>query len=108
MGTSTFANYIVVPEIALGKVRGDAPFDKICHIGCGVTIGDGAVINTAKVSPGANVAVFGLGGIGLNVIQGSQIAGADNIFGMDFNASKATMAVKFGMTDLLTPPKKTM
>ena len=101
MGTSTFANYIVLPEIALAKVRKDAPFDKICYIGCGVTTGIGAVINTAKVTPGANVAVFGLGGIGLNVIQGARIAGADKIIGVDLRASKAAMAKKFGMTDFV-------
>ena len=83
MGTSTFANYTVVPEIALAKIREDAPFDKVCYIGCGVTTGIGAVINTAKVEPGANVVVFGLGGIGLNVIQGARLAGANMIVGVD-------------------------
>src|SRR6476661_5693491 len=85
MGCSTFANFTVLPEIALAKIREDAPFDKICYIGCGVTTGVGAVINTAKVWPGANVAVFGLGGIGLNVIQGARMAGADKIVGIDLN-----------------------
>ena len=103
MGTSTFANYTVVPEVALAKVREDAPFDKICYIGCGVTTGIGAVINTAKVEPGANVVVFGLGGIGLNVIQGARLAGADKIIGVDLNASKVPLATKFGMTDFVNP-----
>ena len=103
MGTSTFANYTVVPEIALAKVREDAPFDKICYIGCGVTTGIGAVINTAKVWPGANVAVFGLGGIGLNVIQGAKMAGADKIIGIDTNPAKRAMADKFGMTHFINP-----
>ena len=103
MGTSTFANYSVMPEIAVAKVREDAPFDKICYIGCGVTTGIGAVINTAGVEPGANVVVFGLGGIGLNVIQGARIAGADKIVGVDINASKATLAKKFGMTHFVNP-----
>ena len=89
MGCSTFANFTVLPEIALAKVREDAPFDKICYIGCGVTTGIGAVINTAKVWPGANVAVFGLGGIGLNVIQGARMVGADKIIGVDINPAKA-------------------
>ena len=89
MGTSTFANYSVMPEIAVAKVREDAPFDKICYIGCGVTTGIGAVINTAGVEPGANVVVFGLGGIGLNVIQGARMAGADKIVGVDLNPRKA-------------------
>ena len=103
MGTSTFANYSVMPEIAVAKVREDAPFDKICYIGCGVTTGLGAVINTAGVEPGANVVVFGLGGIGLNVIQGARIAGADKIVGVDINPSKATLAGKFGMTHFVNP-----
>ena len=103
MGTSTFANYTVVPEVALAKVREDAPFDKICYIGCGVTTGIGAVINTAKVEPGANVVVFGLGGIGLNVIQGARLAGADKIIGVDLNAKKVPLATKFGMTDFVNP-----
>ena len=103
MGTSTFANYSVMPEIAVAKVREDAPFDKICYIGCGVTTGLGAVMNTAGVEPGANVVVFGLGGIGLNVIQGARIAGADKIVGVDINASKAGLAEKFGMTHFVNP-----
>ena len=103
MGTSTFANYTVVPEIALAKIREDAPFDKVCYIGCGVTTGLGAVMNTAKVEPGATVAVFGLGGIGLNVIQGARIAGADRIIGVDLNAAKRPLAERFGMTDFLNP-----
>jgi S-(hydroxymethyl)glutathione dehydrogenase/alcohol dehydrogenase len=103
MGTSTFANYTVVPEIALAKVRADAPFDKICYIGCGVSTGIGAVINTAKVEPGANVVVFGLGGIGLNVIQGARLAGADMIVGIDLNPKKAALAKKFGMTHFVNP-----
>ena len=103
MGTSTFANYTVVPEIALAKIRPDAPFDKVCYIGCGVTTGLGAVMNTAKVEPGSNVAVFGLGGIGLNVIQGARLAGADRIIGVDLNASKRTLAERFGMTDFINP-----
>ncbi len=103
MGTSTFANYTVVPEIALAKVREDAPFDKICYIGCGVTTGIGAVINTAQVEPGSNVVVFGLGGIGLNVIQGAGLAGADKIVGVDLNATKAPLAEKFGMTHFVNP-----
>ncbi len=103
MGTSTFANYTVLPEIAVAKVREDAPFDKICYIGCGVTTGIGAVINTAKVEPGANVAVFGLGGIGLNVIQGARLAGADRIVGIDLNPAKRALAERFGMTDFVNP-----
>jgi len=103
MGTSTFANFTVVPEIALAKVRADAPFDKICYIGCGVSTGIGAVINTAKVEPGANVVVFGLGGIGLNVLQGCRMAGADMIVGVDLNPKKAALAKKFGMTHLVNP-----
>ncbi|MBB4038634.1 S-(hydroxymethyl)glutathione dehydrogenase/alcohol dehydrogenase [Microvirga flocculans] len=103
MGCSTFANFTVLPEIALAKVREDAPFDKICYIGCGVTTGIGAVIYTAKVWPGANVVVFGLGGIGLNVIQGARMVGADKIIGVDINPSKRTMAEKFGMTDFINP-----
>ena len=103
MGTSTFANYTVLPEIALAKVREDAPFDKICYIGCGVTTGIGAVINTAKMEPGANVAVFGLGGIGLNVIQGARMAGADKIVGIDLNPAKKALGEKFGMTDFVNP-----
>ena len=103
MGTSTFANFTVVPEIALAKVREDAPFDKICYIGCGVTTGIGAVINTAKVKPGDNVIVFGLGGIGLNVIQGARLVGANMIVGVDINASKTELATKFGMTHFVNP-----
>ena len=103
MGTSTFSNYTVVPEIALAKIREDAPFDKVCYIGCGVTTGIGAVINTAKVEPGANVVVFGLGGIGLNVIQGARLAGAAMIVGVDLNASRKPLAEKFGMTHFVNP-----
>jgi S-(hydroxymethyl)glutathione dehydrogenase / alcohol dehydrogenase len=103
MGCSTFANFTVLPEIALAKVRADAPFDKICYIGCGVTTGIGAVLYTAKVWPGANVVVFGLGGIGLNVIQGARMVGADKIIGVDLNPGKRAMAEKFGMTDFLNP-----
>jgi S-(hydroxymethyl)glutathione dehydrogenase/alcohol dehydrogenase len=103
MGCSTFSNFTVLPEIALAKVREDAPFEKICYIGCGVTTGIGAVIYTAKVWPGANVAVFGLGGIGLNVIQGARMVGADKIIGIDLNPGKAEMARKFGMTDYINP-----
>ena len=103
MGTSTFANYTVLPEIALAKVREDAPFDKICYIGCGVTTGIGAVINTAKVQPGDNVVVFGLGGIGLNVIQGARLVGADMIVGVDINDSKKALAEQFGMTHFVNP-----
>jgi S-(hydroxymethyl)glutathione dehydrogenase/alcohol dehydrogenase len=103
MGTSTFANHTVVPEIALAKVREDAPFEKICYIGCGVTTGLGAVMNTAKVQPGDNVVVFGLGGIGLNVIQGARIAGADMIVGVDINPARKEIAEKFGMTHFVNP-----
>jgi S-(hydroxymethyl)glutathione dehydrogenase/alcohol dehydrogenase len=103
MGCSTFANFSVLPEIALAKVRADAPFEKICYIGCGVTTGIGAVINTAKVWPGANVAVFGLGGIGLNVIQGARMVGADRIIGVDINPGREAMARRFGMTDFVNP-----
>src|SRR5919107_1513973 len=103
MGTSTFSNFTVLPEIAVAKVREDAPFDKICYIGCGVTTGIGAVIYTAKVWPGANVVVFGLGGIGLNVIQGARMVGADKIIGVDINPAKVEMAKKFGMTDFINP-----
>jgi S-(hydroxymethyl)glutathione dehydrogenase/alcohol dehydrogenase len=103
MGTSTFANHTVVPEIALAKVREDAPFDKICYIGCGVTTGIGAVINTAKVEPGANVVVFGLGGIGLNVVQGARLAGANMIIGVDLNPARKEMAERFGMTHFANP-----
>ena len=103
MGTSTFSNFTVLPEIALAKIRKDAPFDKVCYIGCGVTTGLGAVMNTAKVEPGSTVAVFGLGGIGLNVIQGARIVGADRIIGVDMNPRKEELARKFGMTDFLNP-----
>ena len=103
MGCSTFSNFTVLPEIALAKVREDAPFDKICYIGCGVTTGIGAVINTAKVWPGANVAVFGLGGIGLNVIQGARMVGADKIIGIDLNPARRAIAEKFGMTHFINP-----
>jgi S-(hydroxymethyl)glutathione dehydrogenase/alcohol dehydrogenase len=103
MGCSTFSNFTVLPEIAVAKVREDAPFDKICYIGCGVTTGIGAVIYTAKVWPGANVVVFGLGGIGLNVLQGARMVGADKIIGVDINPSKRAMAEKFGMTDFINP-----
>ncbi|WGH77203.1 S-(hydroxymethyl)glutathione dehydrogenase/class III alcohol dehydrogenase [Jannaschia ovalis] len=103
MGCSTFANHTVLPEIALAKVRSDAPFDKICYIGCGVTTGIGAVINTAKVEIGSTAIVFGLGGIGLNVIQGLRLAGADQIVGVDLNPDKKPMAERFGMTDFVNP-----
>ncbi len=103
MGCSTFANHTVLPEIAVAKVRADAPFDKICYIGCGVTTGIGAVINTAKVEIGAKAVVFGLGGIGLNVIQGLRMAGADMIIGVDLNDDKKAMAEHFGMTDFINP-----
>jgi len=103
MGCSTFSNFTVLPEIAVAKVREDAPFDKICYIGCGVTTGIGAVIYTAKVWPGANVVVFGLGGIGLNVIQSARMVGADKIIGVDINPGKRAMAEKFGMTDFINP-----
>jgi len=103
MGTSTFANHIVVPEIALAKIREDAPFDKVCYIGCGVTTGVGAVINTAKVEAGANVVVFGLGGIGLNVIQGAKMVGADRIIGIDTNPAREALGRKFGMTNFIDP-----
>ena len=103
MGTSTFSNYIVVPEIALAKVRPDAPFDKICYIGCGVTTGVGAVLFTAKVEAGANVVVFGLGGIGLNVIQAAKMVGADKIIGVDINPSRKALGEQFGMTDFINP-----
>ena len=103
MGTSTFANYTVLPEIAVAKIREDAPFDKVCYIGCGVTTGIGAVINTAKVEPGSNVAVFGLGGIGLNVIQGARLIGANRIIGIDMNDAKKPLAEKLGMTHFINP-----
>src|SRR4051812_26012514 len=103
MGCSTFANYTVLPEIALAKIREDAPFDKVCYIGCGVTTGIGAVINTAKVEPGANVVVFGLGGIGLNVVQGARMVGANMIVGVDLNPAREALGRKFGMTHFVNP-----
>jgi len=103
MGTSTFANYTVLPEIAVAKIREDAPFEKVCYIGCGVTTGIGAVIYTAKVQPGDNVVVFGLGGIGLNVIQGARMAGANMIVGVDLNPARKEMGEKFGMTHFVNP-----
>jgi len=103
MGTSTFAQYTVVPEIAVAKIREDAPFDKVCYIGCGVTTGVGAVINTAKVRPGDNVIVFGLGGIGLNVIQAARMVGANMIIGVDLNPGRRAIAEKFGMTHFVNP-----
>ncbi|HWS81605.1 MAG TPA: S-(hydroxymethyl)glutathione dehydrogenase/class III alcohol dehydrogenase [Rubrobacter sp.] len=103
MGTSTFATHTVLPEIAVAKIREDAPFDKVCYIGCGVTTGIGAVVNTAKVEPGSNVVIFGLGGIGLNVIQGCRMVGADKIVGVDINPDKKTLAENFGMTHFVNP-----
>jgi len=103
MGCSTFANFSVLPEIALAKIRSDAPFDKVCYIGCGVTTGIGAVINTAKVEPGSNVVVFGLGGIGLNVIQGARLVGANQIIGVDVNPARRAIAESFGMTHFVNP-----
>jgi len=103
MGTSTFANHTVLPEIAVAKIHPEAPFDKVCYIGCGVTTGIGAVIWTAQVEPGARVVVFGLGGIGLNVIQGARMAGAEQIVGIDLNPAKRDLAEKFGMTDFVNP-----
>lgn len=103
MGTSTFSNFVVVPEIALAKIRSDAPFDKVCYIGCGVTTGVGAVVFSAKVEAGANVVVFGLGGIGLNVIQGAKMVGADKIIGIDINPNRVELARKFGMTHFINP-----
>ncbi len=103
MGTSTFASHTVVPEIALAKIRSDAPFDKVCYVGCGVTTGIGAVINTAQVEPGARVVVFGLGGIGLNVVQGARLAGADQIVGVDTNPRRRALAERFGMTHFVNP-----
>ncbi len=105
MGCSTFSNFTVLPEIAVAKIREDAPFDKSCYIGCGVTTGVGAVVNTAKVTPGANVVVFGLGGIGLNVIQGAKMVGADKIVGVDVNDSKEDWGRRFGMTHFVNPTK---
>src|SRR5688572_23993957 len=106
MGCSTFANFTVLPEIALAKIREDAPFDKVCYIGCGVTTGIGAVINTAKVEPGANVVVFGLGGIGLNVVQGARMVGANMIVGVDLNPAREALARKFGLTHFINPKGK--
>ena len=103
MGCSTFANFTVLPEIAVAKIRRDAPFDKVCYIGCGVTTGIGAVINTARVEPGANVVVFGLGGIGLNVVQGARMAGANMIVGVDLNPAREALGRKFGMTHFVNP-----
>ncbi len=103
MGTSTFSNFTVLPEIAVAKIRRDAPFEKVCYIGCGVTTGLGAVINTAKVEPGSSVAVFGLGGIGLNVVQGARLVGADRIIGVDLNPARQELAERFGMTDFVNP-----
>ena len=103
MGTSTFSNFTVLPEIAVARIRKDAPFDKVCYIGCGVTTGIGAVINTAQVEPGANVVVFGLGGIGLNVVQGARIAGADMIVGVDINPDRKALGSSFGMTNFVNP-----
>src|SRR2546421_8168921 len=103
MGCSTFANFTVLPEIAVAKIRPDAPFDKVCYIGCGVTTGIGAVINTAKVEAGANVVVFGLGGIGLNVVQGARMVGANMIIGIDLNPAREALARKFGMTHFVNP-----
>src|ERR1700716_1728403 len=103
MGCSTFSNFTVLPEIALAKIREDAPFDKVCYIGCGVTTGIGAVINTAKVEAGANVGVFGLGGIGLNVVQGARMVGANKIIGVDLNPGRKALAEKFGMTHFVNP-----
>jgi hypothetical protein len=103
MGCSTFSNFTVLPEIAVAKIREDAPFQSSCYIGCGVTTGVGAVINTAKVQVGDNVVVFGLGGIGLNVIQGARLAGADKIIGVDINPDREEWGRKFGMTDFLNP-----
>ena len=103
MGCSTFANYTVLPEIAVAKIREDAPFDKVCYIGCGVTTGLGAVINTAKVEAGANVVVFGLGGIGLNVVQGARMVGANRIIGVDLNPQREALARRFGLTHFVNP-----
>src|SRR6187455_2234455 len=103
MGTSTFANFTVLPEIAVAKIREDAPFDKVCYIGCGVTTGIGAVINTAKAESGSNVVVFGLGGIGLNVVQGAKMVGANMIVGVDLNPAREALGRKFGMTHFVNP-----
>jgi S-(hydroxymethyl)glutathione dehydrogenase/alcohol dehydrogenase len=107
MGCSTFSNYTVLPEIAVARIRGDAPFDKVCYVGCGVTTGIGAVINTAKVEPGSNCIVFGLGGIGLNVIQGLHLVGANMIIGVDLNRAKEAWGRKFGMTHFVNPSEVT-
>ena len=107
MGCSTFSNYTVLPEIALAKIRKDAPFDKVCYIGCGVTTGIGAVIHTAKVTPGANAVVFGLGGIGLNVLQGLRLVGADKIIGVDINPAREALGRKYGMTHFVNPKELT-
>src|SRR5688500_18180728 len=106
MGCSTFSNYSMLPEIALAKIREDAPFDKVCYIGCGVTTGIGAVINTAKVEPGSNVVVFGLGGIGLNVVQGARMVGANMIVGVDINPARERLARRFGLTHFVNPKGK--
>jgi len=103
MGTSTFSNFTVLPEIAVARIREDAPFEKVCYIGCGVTTGIGAVINTARVEPGSNVVVFGLGGIGLNVVQGARLVGADKIVGVDLNPARQALAEKFGATHFVNP-----
>src|ERR1700741_2588303 len=103
MGTSTFANFTVLTEIAVAKIRADAPFDKVCYIGCGVTTGIGAVLNTAKVEAGANVVVFGLGGIGLNVVQGARMVGANMIIGVDLNPAREALARRFGLTHFVNP-----
>jgi len=103
MGCSTFANFTVLPEIAVAKIREDAPFDKVCYIGCGVTTGIGAVVNTAKVEAGANVVVFGLGGIGLNVVQGARMVGANMIVGVDTNPAREALARRFGLTHFVNP-----
>jgi len=103
MGCSTFASHTVLPEIAVAKIRSDAPFDKVCYIGCGVTTGIGAVLNTAKVEPGSNVVVFGLGGIGLNVVQGARLVGADMIVGIDLNPAREALARKLGLTHFINP-----
>ena len=105
MGCSTFSNFTVLPEIAVAKIRPDAPFDKVCYIGCGVTTGIGAVITTAKVETGSKVVVFGLGGIGLNVIQGARLAGADMIVGVDLNPPARRLREKFGMTHFVNPKR---
>src|ERR1700756_5231015 len=106
MGCSTFSNYTVLPEIAVAKIREDAPFEKVCYIGCGVTTGIGAVINTAKVEAGANAVVFGLGGIGLNVVQGAKLVGANMIIGVDLNEKRKKLGEKFGMTHFVNPKGK--